>query len=79
MKKAVYGKSGDFTFYSLEIGKNLNENISFEKGMGMWNISRQFLFEILKDLCIPVLVVTVCQLYALSTYYIHFYFAFCFC
>ena len=35
MKKAVYGKSGDFTFYSLEIGKNLNENLSFEKGMGM--------------------------------------------
>ena len=55
MKRVVYGKSGDFTLYNLKIGKTWNGNLSFERGMGMWNISRQFLFGNLKVLWIPFL------------------------
>ena len=40
MKRVVYGKIGDFTLYNLEIGKTWNGNLSFERGMGIWSISR---------------------------------------
>ena len=46
VKRVVYGKTGDFELYNLKIGKTWNGNFSFERGMGMWNISRQFLFGI---------------------------------
>ena len=35
MKRVVYSKSGDFTLYNLKIGKPLNGNLPFERGMGM--------------------------------------------
>ena len=54
--KVVYGKSGDFTLYNLKLAKISNGNLPFERGMGMWNISQQFLFGILKVLCIPFLI-----------------------
>ena len=52
VKMVVYGRSGDFTLYNLKTGKTWNGNLSFGKGMGMWNINWQFKFGILKALCI---------------------------
>ena len=51
MKRVVYGKSGDFILYNLKIVKTWNGNLSFERGMEMWNISRQFLFFASPSLC----------------------------
>ena len=55
VKRVVYGQGGDFTLYYLKIGKTWNGDPPFERGMGIWTISRQFLFGILKVLCIPFL------------------------